>query len=105
MDLSAYHELYMEESNRYLSSLKDSLDTLAKDSGNIEALESAYLVSHSLKGMSATMNYETPRILAEQFENYFYRVKQGESHIQPDHIQALSQTYEELCAAIAKTDL
>ncbi len=77
MDLSEYHDLYLEEAKGYLTVLRATLEKLAANPSDTQALGEAHRAAHSLKSISATMNYQEPRAVATEMEAILYKANRG----------------------------
>jgi two-component system chemotaxis sensor kinase CheA len=67
-DLSAYKALYLREAHLSLATLRQNLVHLQNEPSDRAALRQAHRAAHTLKGMSATMRYETLTALARSLE-------------------------------------
>jgi len=66
MEISQYTDIFIEESNEHLQSMNDCLLKLESEPENIELLNEIFRVSHTLKGMAATMGFEQMSKLTHQ---------------------------------------
>jgi chemotaxis protein histidine kinase CheA len=85
VDLSAYKALFLDQAWLHLSNLRHNLARLQDDPADEEAQHEAHRAAHTLKGMSATMRYETLAALANDLEHPFV----SRSPLALDQIQAL----------------
>ena len=66
VDTSEYKDLFVDEAKEHLSTLNHSLLDLEKDATNQDAIDKIFRAAHTLKGMSATMNYGKIQKLAHK---------------------------------------
>lgn len=71
IDLSAYKGLFIDQAWLHLSNLRQHLARLQDDPSDEEAQYEAHRAAHTLKGMAATMRYETLAAQAENLERPF----------------------------------
>ncbi|MGD9099594.1 MAG: Hpt domain-containing protein [Anaerolineae bacterium] len=76
-DLSAYKALYLREAHSSLATLQQNLVHLQNEPSDRAALRQAHRAAHTLKGMSATMRYETLTALARSLETSLARADQA----------------------------
>jgi len=85
VDLSAYKALFLDQAWLHLSNLRHNLARLQDDPVDENAHHEAHRAAHTLKGMSATMRYETLAALANDLEHPFV----SGSPLAPDQIATL----------------
>ncbi|TFG72722.1 MAG: hypothetical protein E4H27_02110, partial [Anaerolineales bacterium] len=83
IDLSQFHDLYIEESQRYLLALNQGILDLERNSDSERTLEDIFRAAHTLKGMSATMGFETITTLAHALEDILQQVRIGAWKVSP----------------------
>jgi two-component system chemotaxis sensor kinase CheA len=71
IDLSVYKGLFLDQAWQHLSNLRQNLARLRDDPSDKEAQYEAHRAAHTLKGMAATMRYETLATLAQNLERPF----------------------------------
>ena len=104
LDLSAYKELYLEEARKCLATLRENLIQLRDDAFNETALFEAHRAAHTLKGMSATMHYETLTTLAKSLEEPLYRADRAKLPPPSDQIGVFLTTCDDFEAALERRD-
>ena len=67
-DVSVYKGLYLREARSSLSALRQELACLQDDLADQAALRQAHRAAHTLKGMSATMQYKALAALGRALE-------------------------------------
>lgn len=77
-DNNIYLDVFFEETDTYLGTLNDEVLKLEENPEDIEVLNAIFRSAHTLKGMAATMGYETMAKLTHQMENVFEVLKNGE---------------------------
>lgn len=83
IDLSQFHDLYIEESQRYLLALNQGILDLEQNPNSERILEDVFRAAHTLKGMSATMGFETITTLAHTLEDMLQQVRIGSWAVTP----------------------
>ncbi len=68
IDSREYRELFLLEANEHLQSMNNELLAYEKDNAR-ERIDSIFRSVHTLKGMAATMGYESIRVLCKSIEN------------------------------------
>ncbi len=75
MDMSQYRELYVSEANSYLEQISELILRLEHAPDDQEAIAALFRSTHSLKGMSSTMDFESLTTLAHRMEDLMDRVR------------------------------
>ncbi len=83
IDLSQFHDLYIEESQRYILALNQGILDLEQNPDSEQTLEDIFRAAHTLKGMSATMGFETITSLAHALEDILQKVRIGTWKVAP----------------------
>jgi two-component system, chemotaxis family, sensor kinase CheA len=77
MDLNRYLELYLSESHDHMRALMQGLLAL-ESGGNVKnAVEEAFRAAHTIKGMSATMGFQSVTDICHQLEDRLDDVRAG----------------------------
>ena len=100
MDLSEYHDLYLEEARGYLVVLRAALQRLYGMPADPQALKDAHRAAHSLKSISATMNYQEPRAVATEMEAILYKADRGQGPLTQPIVALMANTCDKLEAII-----
>ena len=82
MDRASLGELYRSESRDYLDALGRAILALERGEGR-DAVDEAFRVVHTLKGMSAAMGYQAVATLAHGVEHMLERVVREEGRVFP----------------------
>jgi two-component system chemotaxis sensor kinase CheA len=69
MNLEKYRALFLEEATEHLAELSRALLALEKNSADVEAIDAAFRMAHSIKGMAASLDYQGPTELAHKLED------------------------------------
>ncbi len=69
MDLAKYRALFLEEATEHLAELSRALLALEKNAADTEAIDLAFRMAHSIKGMAASLDYQGPTELAHKLED------------------------------------
>jgi two-component system chemotaxis sensor kinase CheA len=89
LSLSVYKKLYLKEARRCLVTLQQNLVRLRDDSADEAALQEAHRAAHTLRGMSATMRYDTQVALAETLEGPLRQADRAKQLLAPEQVIAL----------------
>jgi len=77
-EMTDYLQIYLDECDEELEAFVESLLTLEDDPHNIEALNEAFRLLHTLKGSSGMMGFEGVSELTHEFENRFETFRTGD---------------------------
>lgn len=99
-DVSKYRELFFEESDEYIQTLNDCLLELEKNPNEINIINEIFRAAHTLKGMAATMGYNTMAELTHHMENVFSLFKNGTIAVDSDIISLLFNCLDKLLEII-----
>ena len=69
MDLAKYRALFLEEATEHLAEMSRACLALEKDPRNAEAIDLVFRAAHSIKGMAASLDYESVTQLAHRLED------------------------------------
>lgn len=69
MDLAKYRALFLEEATEHLADLSRALLALEKNAADAEAIDLAFRMAHSIKGMAASLEYQGTAELAHKLED------------------------------------
>jgi two-component system chemotaxis sensor kinase CheA len=100
IDLSAYRELFFEESAKYLSALRQNLTRLTDNPADAESVREARRAAHTLRGMASTMNYVDLAILGKRLESRF----RSEELLTSDQIDSLLAGCDEFEVGLRRLD-
>ncbi len=80
MDLDKYRTLFVHEASDYLVQMGQALATLQSEPGSAaanEAVDALFRMAHSIKGMAASLDYESVATLAHAFEDCMVPLRDG----------------------------
>lgn len=69
MDLAKYQALFLEEASEHLAEMSRACLALEKDPGNGEAIDLVFRTAHSIKGMAASLDYDSVTQVAHRLED------------------------------------
>jgi len=75
MELNQYLDIFLEESKEHLQNLNEKLLELETNTQNIDIVNEIFRSAHTLKGMAATMGFETMATLTHEMENVLDQVR------------------------------
>ncbi|NMB99710.1 MAG: hypothetical protein GYA35_05445 [Thermoanaerobaculaceae bacterium] len=90
MDIKKYLEMYLSEGREHLSALTKGLQF--KEGFKTEAISELFRGAHSLKGMAASMGFETTSKLAHALENILAEWRKGKTPSEGEIGRALRAT-------------
>ncbi len=96
MDVSQYLSMFLEESLDNLTKLNDSLLELEQDPDNLEVVNAIFRVSHTIKGMSATMGYMNMSELTHKMEDVLSKFRDGTLKVNRDVVTVLFKCLDTL---------
>lgn len=96
MDVSQYLSMFLEESLENLSKLNDSLLELEQKPDDLEVVNQIFRVSHTIKGMSATMGYMKMSELTHKMEDVLSKFRDGTLKVNRDVVTILFRCLDTL---------
>lgn len=69
MDVAKYRALFLEEATEHLAEMSRACLALEKEPANGEAIDLVFRMAHSIKGMAASLDYESITRLAHGLED------------------------------------
>ncbi len=75
MDMTKYRAVFLEEATEHLSEMSGALLELEKDSGRSEAIDLAFRMAHSIKGMAASLEYDSITEVAHRLEDCLQEIR------------------------------
>lgn len=85
-DNSAYRDLFFEETDSNLEILNEEVLRLEQNPEDTEIIDSIFRSAHTLKGMAATMGYNTMAKLTHSVENVFELFKSKKAKVDTETI-------------------
>lgn len=99
-DNSAYRDLFFEETDDNLAILNQEVLHLEEDPEDKQIIDVIFRAAHTLKGMAATMGYETMAKLTHTVENLFELVKSDELSVSSDLISLIFESLDTLAEIV-----
>lgn len=99
-DNSAYRDLFFEETDDNLAILNQEVLHLEEDPHDKQIIDVIFRAAHTLKGMAATMGYETMAKLTHTVENLFELVKSDELKVSSDLISLIFESLDTLAEIV-----
>jgi len=96
IDRSEYIDIFLDESREALQSLNTSTLALERDPSDAGALAEVFRVAHTLKGMSATMGFQSMAQLTHRMEDVLTLVKDGAIGVSGETTDVLLQCLDAL---------
>ena len=79
MDLEKYRRLFVDEATDHLGDMMRALTSLESgEGGSAEAIDTLFRMAHSIKGMGASLDYESVALLAHRLEDWMEALRDGE---------------------------
>ncbi len=100
MGMSQYLQVFLDESAEHLQRLNELLLVLEKDPGDITSLNEVFRIAHTLKGMSATMGFDSIAELTHEMEDLLDKFRKGEMVPTPEVVDVLFECLDSLEAMI-----
>lgn len=95
-DNSAYRDLFFEETDTNIDILNEEVLRLEQDPEDKEIIDSIFRAAHTLKGMAATMGYNTMAELTHALESVFELYKNKSVSIEKDSISLIFECLDSL---------
>ncbi|HJD00958.1 chemotaxis protein CheA [Candidatus Arthromitus sp. SFB-turkey] len=96
MDVSQYLSMFLEESLENLSKLNDCLLELEQNPEDLDVVNAIFRVSHTIKGMSATMGYMKMSELTHKMEDVLSKFRDGTLKVNRDVVTILFRCLDTL---------
>lgn len=104
-DIKRYVNLFKEEAGEYLERLSTLVIELEKDPGDKDILTEVFRIFHTIKGMSATLNYREIERISHEIEETLEEVKESGEVLSKELIDRVFKgmdAIEELISNIGK---
>jgi two-component system chemotaxis sensor kinase CheA len=100
IDLSQFRDLFIDEGQEHVHTLNQCMLTLERAPSDADAMEEIFRAAHSLKGISATMGYDTLATLAHAAEDVLHKLRDGEWALTPRLVELLFAAIDTLQALV-----
>jgi len=104
MDMSRYKKIFMEESREHLSKLSQLSLDLERNPNDMEVVNAIFREAHSVKGMSASMGFESISELTHKVEDLMDVIRKGKVSISHDIIDLLLKSIDVLELQLSAVD-
>jgi two-component system chemotaxis sensor kinase CheA len=75
LDMSKYRDVFLEEATDHLAEMSRALLDLEKDPARAEAIDVLFRMAHSIKGMAASLEYESIAEVAHHLEDRMQEIR------------------------------
>ncbi|PJI09814.1 MULTISPECIES: chemotaxis protein CheA [Clostridium] len=96
MDTSQYLSIFLEESMDNLQTLNEALLQLEQEPDNVDKLNEIFRVAHTIKGMAATMGYNTMAALTHKMEDVLSEFRDGQLKVTQEVVTVLFKCLDTL---------
>ena len=77
MDMAKYRQVFLEESTEHLAEMSSALLELEKNLADGEAIDMAFRMAHSIKGMAASLEYDSVTQVSHALEDRMQEIRQA----------------------------
>lgn len=96
MDMSQYLGIFIDEAKEHVQAMNEGLLVLEKEPDNEAIIEQIFRAAHTLKGMSATMGFDSIAELTHAMENVLDKIRHAEIVVTPDSMDTLFKCLDTL---------
>lgn len=96
MDMTQYLDLFLEESMENVQKLNQNLLEIEQDPKKMQAIDEVFRAAHTLKGMAATMGYESIAQLTHKMENLLDKLREKKISVNTEIINTLFKAVDAL---------
>jgi two-component system chemotaxis sensor kinase CheA len=89
LDFEQYIDIFIDESKEHLQNLNQCLLDYEANTENLETVNEIFRIAHTLKGMSATMGFETIASLTHKMENILDGIRSHKLQTTPEMVDIL----------------
>lgn len=89
-----YRDLFFGESQEYLKEINKALVALEKDPHDLESINSIFRLTHTLKGMAATMGYKDIAEFAHRLEDVFDTFRLGKAELTAEKMDVIFESID-----------
>ncbi len=101
MDMAKYRQVFIEESTEHLAEMGSALLKLEKNTADGEAIDLIFRMAHSIKGMAASMDYESVTQVSHGLEDRMQEIRKAGRVADPDELGVLFRGLECLESMVA----
>lgn len=103
-DLAQYHELYLHTSKDLITTMKNALQRLKKNTEETQTINDFHRAAHSLKSQSLVMGYKQIGTVNRQLEAFFVLLKQGGLTLNKEYLNMLTDIVAHIEHALSDID-
>ena len=106
MDLAKYRTIFIEESTEHFAEISRALLELEKDPQRAPAIDVVFRMAHSIKGMAASLGYDSITLLAHKLEDQMQVIREAGRIGPGDELSLLFRgltALEGMVAAVSET--
>lgn len=89
LEFDQYIDIFLDESKEHLQHLNQCLLDFEENPSNLETVNEIFRIAHTLKGMSATMGFDTIAKLTHKMENILDGIRSQKLEVMPEMIDTL----------------
>ena len=97
---SQYLQMFLDESFEYIQQLNENILELENNPENKEIINSVFRAAHSLKGMAATMGFDSLTKLTHKIENLLDKVRNNKLKVTEDLVDNLFAGFDLIKALV-----
>lgn len=101
MDMAKYRQVFLEEATEHLSEMSRALLELEKDSAGAEAIDALFRMAHSIKGMAASLGYDSITAVSHRLEDWMQEIRAAGCITDPEDLALLFKGLEGLERMVA----
>ncbi|MGP4105642.1 chemotaxis protein CheW [Virgibacillus sp. L01] len=105
MDTDQYIEVFLDESSEHLQAINDHILNLEKNPEDLTIVSEIFRSAHTLKGMSATMEFKDIASLTHKMENVLDKIRNSELEVNEEVIDIsflALESLEEMVGSISE---
>jgi two-component system chemotaxis sensor kinase CheA len=99
--MTKYRNVFLEEATEHLAEMSRALLDLEKDPSRTDAIDLLFRMAHSIKGMAASLDYESITEVAHRFEDRMQEIRSAGRVEGPAGLALLFRGLEGLEAMVA----
>jgi two-component system chemotaxis sensor kinase CheA len=101
VDLGKYRIIFLDEATEHLAEMSSSLLQLEKELASAEAIDCVFRMAHSIKGMAASLEYDSITEVAHALEDRMQGIRAAGRVSEPEELALLFRGLEALEAMVA----
>ncbi len=101
MDMAKYRQVFIEESTEHLAEMGSALLELEKNLADGEAIDLVFRMAHSIKGMAASLDYESVTQVSHGLEDRMQEIRQAGRVADLEELALLFRGLERLESMVA----